>query len=67
MGMPAQSALTKGAHGTPPIGRPFLYGLGVAGADGVERVVTILRQELEIGMALTGRPSLGEVDRSLLW
>jgi 4-hydroxymandelate oxidase len=49
------------------IGRPFLYGLGVAGADGVHRVVTILRQEFEIAMALTGRPSIADIDRSVLW
>ena len=59
-------AIARGASAV-MIGRPFLYGLGVAGADGVERVVTILRQELEIGMALAGRPSLAELDRSVLW
>jgi 4-hydroxymandelate oxidase len=59
-------ALARGASAV-MIGRPFLYGLGVAGADGVERVVTILRQELEIGMALTGRSSLAALDRSVLW
>jgi 4-hydroxymandelate oxidase len=59
-------ALARGASAI-MIGRPFLYGLGVAGADGVERVVTILREELEIGMALAGRPSLGAIDRSVLW
>jgi 4-hydroxymandelate oxidase len=37
------------------IGRPFLYGLGVAGADGVRRVLTILREEFEMAMALSGR------------
>jgi 4-hydroxymandelate oxidase len=47
------------------IGRPFLYGLGAAGADGVHRVVTILRQELEIAMALTGRPTLASIDVSV--
>jgi 4-hydroxymandelate oxidase len=49
------------------IGRPFLYGLGSAGADGVERVVTILRQEFEMAMALTGRATLADIDRSVLW
>jgi 4-hydroxymandelate oxidase len=49
------------------IGRPYLYGLGVAGADGVRRVVEILRTELELAMALMGRPSLGSIDRSVLW
>jgi 4-hydroxymandelate oxidase len=59
-------ALAKGASAL-MIGRPFLYGLGVAGAHGVQRVVTILRQEFEIAMVLTGRASLADVDRSLLW
>jgi len=59
-------AIARGASAV-MIGRPFLYGLGTAGADGVERVVTILRQEFEMAMALTGRPSLAAIDRSVLW
>jgi 4-hydroxymandelate oxidase len=49
------------------IGRPYLYGLGTAGAPGVKRVVEILRSELEMAMALTGRRSVAEIDRSLIW
>jgi 4-hydroxymandelate oxidase len=49
------------------IGRPYLYGLALAGADGVARAVRILRTELEMAMALTGRPSLRDIDRSVLW
>jgi 4-hydroxymandelate oxidase len=49
------------------IGRPYLYGLAVAGADGVAKAVRILRTELEMAMALTGRPSLRDIDRSVLW
>jgi 4-hydroxymandelate oxidase len=49
------------------IGRPYLYGLGVAGTDGVRNVVNILKSELEAAMALTGRTRLGEVDRSIFW
>jgi 4-hydroxymandelate oxidase len=59
-------ALARGATAV-MIGRPFLYGLGAAGADGVERVVTILRQELEMAMAFTGRASLGAIDQTVLW
>jgi 4-hydroxymandelate oxidase len=59
-------AIARGASAV-MIGRPFLYGLGTAGADGVERVVTILRQEFEMAMALTGRPSLAAIDRSVLF
>lgn len=49
------------------IGRPYLYGLGVAGADGVNRVVSILRREFEMAMALTGRTSISELNDSVLW
>jgi 4-hydroxymandelate oxidase len=49
------------------IGRPYVYGLAVGGAEGVASVIGILRRELELAMALTGRPSLSAVDRSLIW
>lgn len=49
------------------IGRPYLYGLAVAGADGIRDVVQILRTELESAMALTGRTHLDEIDRSIFW
>ena len=49
------------------IGRPQLHGLAVDGSTGVSQVVTILRTELEMAMALTGRTSLAAIDRSVLW
>ena len=49
------------------IGRPYVYGLAVGGAKGVERVISILRDELERAMALTGRRSIAEIDASVLW
>ena len=49
------------------IGRPYLYGLAVGGADGVARVVNILRREFEMAMALTGRTSIGQIDRTVIW
>ena len=49
------------------IGRPYLYALGTDGAAGVTRVVNILRQEFEMAMALTGRQTLANIDRSVLW
>jgi len=42
------------------IGRPYLWGLGISGAEGVTRVVEILRKEFEIAMALTGTPDYRE-------
>ena len=49
------------------VGRPCLYGLAAQGADGVAAVMTMLRTELEMAMALTGRRTLKEIDRSVLW
>jgi 4-hydroxymandelate oxidase len=59
-------ALALGARAV-LIGRPSLYGLAVSGADGVAGVVNLLRAELEMAMALTGRPTLASIDRSVLW
>jgi 4-hydroxymandelate oxidase len=59
-------ALALGAAAV-QIGRPYLWGLGVAGAAGVTRVVQILRREFEMAMALTGRPTLAAIDRSVIW
>ena len=49
------------------IGRPYVYGLAVNGAEGVAQVVKILRDEFQMAMALTGRPSIRSIDRSVLW
>ena len=49
------------------IGRPFCHGLAAGGADGVAKVVDILRKEFEIAMALTGRTSIASIDRSVIW
>ncbi len=49
------------------IGRPYIYGLALGGAKGVERVISILRDELERAMALTGRRSIAEIDATVLW
>jgi 4-hydroxymandelate oxidase len=49
------------------IGRPYLYGLGAAGAAGVTKVLNILQREFEMAMALTGRTTIASIDRSVLW
>ena len=49
------------------IGRPYCYGLSVAGAAGVTRVVEILRGELEAAMMLSGVAAVSRIDRSVLW
>jgi 4-hydroxymandelate oxidase len=59
-------ALALGASAV-MIGRPYVYGLAVSGADGVAAVVGILRRELEQAMALMGRASIAALDRSAIW
>jgi 4-hydroxymandelate oxidase len=59
-------ALALGANAV-LIGRPYLYGLAVGGRDGVQRVIEILRNELEMAMGLLGRASMQAIDRSVLW
>jgi isopentenyl diphosphate isomerase/L-lactate dehydrogenase-like FMN-dependent dehydrogenase len=58
-------ALALGARGT-LIGRPYLWGLATDGQAGVERVLGLLRGELERAMALVGCPSVTQLDRSFL-
>ncbi len=48
------------------IGRPYLWGLAVAGQHGVERVVEQLVADVRRALALTGRPRLSDVDASVL-
>jgi 4-hydroxymandelate oxidase len=59
-------ALALGARAV-LIGRPYLWGLASDGAAGVQRVIEILRAELEAAMALCGAPSLEKITRQLLW
>jgi isopentenyl diphosphate isomerase/L-lactate dehydrogenase-like FMN-dependent dehydrogenase len=44
-------------------GRATLYGLAVGGADGVQRVLGLLREEIELALALCGCTSPAEVTR----
>lgn len=53
-------ALALGANAV-LVGRPAVYGLAVAGALGVSHVLRILRDELEMAMALTGCAALSEI------
>ncbi len=59
-------ALALGASAV-QIGRPYLYGLAVGGAEGVSHVVKVLRQELLLAMAVLGRRTIASLDRSVLW
>lgn len=52
-GQDVLKALCLGAKGV-YIGRPYLYGLGAMGKAGVTKVLDIIRNELDITMALCG-------------
>jgi isopentenyl diphosphate isomerase/L-lactate dehydrogenase-like FMN-dependent dehydrogenase len=46
------------------IGRPYLWGLGAFGQAGVERVLEMLRAELELVMKQCGARTIAEIGRS---
>jgi len=47
-------------------GRAYIYGLGAGGQAGVTRAIEILRNELDVCMALTGINSIGDIDRRVI-
>ena len=58
-------ALALGARAV-LVGRPPMWGLGVAGAAGVQEVMRLLVDELSTAMALLGARTLADLDRGLL-
>lgn len=58
-------ALALGARAV-LVGRPILWGLAVDGENGVFRVLSILRDEFDLAMALCGCPGVRDVTRDLV-
>ncbi|MDR7187704.1 lactate 2-monooxygenase [Microbacterium sp. BE35] len=58
-------ALALGAT-TVALGRPYSYGLGIAGEAGVREVVRNVLAELDITLGLSGHTSIAEVGRGAL-
>jgi 4-hydroxymandelate oxidase len=56
------TALALGARAV-LVGRPYLWALAVDGERGVERVLTLLRDDLALSMALAGCATLADVRR----
>jgi 4-hydroxymandelate oxidase len=48
------------------IGRPYIHALATAGALGVAHLIRLLREELEMAMALSGCRTLNEINADLL-
>ena len=64
-GQDVLKALALGAKGV-YIGRTFIYGLGAMGEAGVTKALEIIRKEMDISMALCGKSSIAQVDKSML-
>ena len=64
-GIDVFKALALGAKAV-LIGRPILWGLGMDGEAGANLVLTLLRNELDLAMALSGCPTIEEIDSSLI-
>lgn len=48
------------------VGRPVLWGLAVNGAEGARAVLEILRDEIDLALALCGCPRLSDLDPDLV-
>ncbi|ETX30903.1 alpha-hydroxy acid oxidase [Roseivivax isoporae] len=64
-GQDVLKALAMGAKGV-HIGRAYIYGLGAMGQKGVTRALEIIRNELDVSMALCGRRHVTDIDRDIL-
>ena len=49
------------------IGRPQIYALAVAGSLGVAHMLRIIREELEVTMALAGTSNVSDIRQAILW
>jgi lactate 2-monooxygenase len=58
-------AVALGAKGV-FLGRPYIYGLGVGGEDGVRHVLRSLLAELDLSMALAGLARLDDLNQAVL-
>jgi L-lactate dehydrogenase (cytochrome) len=47
-------------------GRAYIYGLGAAGQAGVARAIEIMRNELDVTMALMGVTKVADIDRHVI-
>jgi 4-hydroxymandelate oxidase len=61
-GTDVYKALALGATAS-GIGRPYIWGLGAFGQEGVETVLALLRKELETVMKQSGTPTLASITR----
>jgi 4-hydroxymandelate oxidase len=64
-GLDVLKAIALGATAV-QVGRPVLWGLAAGGQEGVESALGLLRQELDLAMAMAGCPNLKTITRDLI-
>ncbi|MFF0816180.1 alpha-hydroxy-acid oxidizing protein [Rhodococcus sp. NPDC003318] len=64
-GADVMKALALGADAV-LYGRPWVYGLGLAGADGVRHALRMLLADFDVNMGLAGFATVAELDPSIL-
>jgi len=65
-GQDVLKAMALGAQGG-LIGKAFLYGLGAMGKDGVTTAIELIRNELDVSMALTGNRDVNAISRNTIY
>lgn len=65
-GMDAFKALALGATAV-SVGKAVMEGLSENGADGVQKILEEINEELRWAMNLTGSPDIKQIDSSVIW
>jgi L-lactate dehydrogenase (cytochrome) len=65
-GQSVLKAIAMGADAA-MVGRPWLYGLGAYGEDGVRLSLEMIHKELDISMAFCGKTRIADVDGSIIF
>jgi L-lactate dehydrogenase (cytochrome) len=65
-GQDVLKALALGAHGC-LMGRAYLYGLAAMGEAGVAKAISLIAEELKVGMSLTGVRDVADISRDILY
>ena len=49
------------------MGRPFLYGMGANGQQGLEEIIRYMREEINVGLTQLGKTDINDVDSGVLF
>ena len=48
------------------LGRPFMYGIGAAGEQGLDGVIELLTGQVDAALSQIGIPDINDIDRSVV-